>query len=1665
MPGDKMEKAMKALQESIEAMNAKMDTNLEVINKRMDSNYDLINRKMEEKQEEHINYREQFQQSLNALKLMNNDLTNKLLELKTKDDEERKALYDASIEFNSFQQEQEKLKKKAKELGVELKQEREQAEAVFNLEEQALNTKFEQEDKELSNITKGITDDLPLYLQNFKGELINEVQTLIAQQEQPTQDKTAINEKQKEKLLLTKIRKHSPLIIMDEQHRIAAACNKSFVDVTLIPTTSMVVENIYTKDNTAAILEIQQALINKRVQYSDWSMFLSLCCKSSAAHHLRDARGNIMSWKDCILSIYKYFNFQKSASQAEDELVNRQITDGENVTMFMLQLTEMANAKRSTNLFPILLRKLKLIMRQQFPTIKIPNFSDFSNYEDVVGYINEFLPEDQIYTNSNTQTTNLFALQNYQNKNRNIAKKILFYCTNCTCNKCRNINSYQNKKPGFCLNCSCTKCNNTKTKYYQNKRTNNGSLTNKKYNINEIQIANNNEENPYHEQNDSDYSRQFTTIEINEETDSDEEQDINNEILDSYIESYSDNTQNDAEPSVQVNSLQLNNTEINHFNDKQPNLIFDTGADANFIYQPILQTHQHKLHNLIITIIDTIHCTPILIKPAIGNTYIIDKIARVKIQTNNFHIEEKFFIIPEQRTNIIFGKPLLKLLKYQLQENHESIEINGTRVIIPTVNPLLNNQPHIRLIKQTEIKEQLRQQYPLVFAEATLNTKKTKHNYIAFVRLNNFPYHKPKAYFTNQLQRQAIQQFITQSLESHMISPIATDELVALSPVFPIQQSKDKIRIITDLRKVNNHLQYTPRPIPPIQHIFSNLANKTIFSSLDIRKAYQQIPIKGDKLGLITEFGSYKFNRLPYGLASAPYWWGEFIQNLLKQLPTSKNTTVSYYYDDLVIASLTIADHYSTLQNIMRLLSDHGLSLSYEKIHIAESKIHFLGYEISHNRLAIDKDKKNTIAQWELPQDKKAIEKFTGFVNFLRNFIPNASKLLQPFYQFATGKTPTQHINTTKSAMTTNFHLIKQAILKSITLKLFDPQAPTIIYTDASLTGAASILLQPENQNGNTILYPIAFYSIRFNPTQQRYSTVERELWAVLHTLEKARLLLSSNITIYTDNQGIISIGKTERATHPRLTKYLDLLNTYRLTWKYIKGSQNYVADYLSRYGLSQKTTLNLDEWEQLGTTIDLATTQLNNLTNEPSANDTDLIINNVHNLSWSQILEIQQILRENLPVPQIYQNIIHIFTWVNNNFYIFYHQQLHHILTDIDYIQKATSAHNRFHASHRVLEQIMVQEKYWNPKHSVLLLDIVRNCQHCETYQRFIDLPVELPKMKVTPPLTRWHFDFAGPLPSSNDYQYFILAVDYTSNITVTKPIKSPNSYAVTDIILQIYALFGKPHAIITDNAQSFISDLIQREVKRLHLNYYQSSVYNPRGNSKAERTIKMIKTVLKHLEPNLVNWPANLYNATNIVNNTKMIYGYAPCEIAFAKQAHIPKKQHSWLPLQESQSSISIDATSQFQQEEQVQIALFNHKLLHEARKITKDERTKIREMLHRVRKDKQNEMEFIVGDPVYRLRKKNKMHEPTWDGPFYISQQVGQHTYKIRTKNGIEKKYTYHSTKLRPAYSEQGSAIRTAAEYTRVYNDQERDYYIKTLDDIIKDKAYNSSTPRVL
>lgn len=399
-------------------------------------------------------------------------------------------------------------------------------------------------------------------------------------------------------------------------------------------------------------------------------------------------------------------------------------------------------------------------------------------------------------------------------------------------------------------------------------------------------------------------------------------------------------------------------------------LILDTGADANFTFAPFWQNRSECTTGPVtITRLGRRTCKPITVSPAFGISNMITQQVQLKVQLSpTASIEPWFYLLPQRKAGTFLGKPLLRKLKFQLDEDSESVIVDGERIEIPE-NPGIGTAHSTFLrIQQSDALTQLKKKFPGLFA--TTFSLDVKHKYEAHVTLQDFAYTKPKATFYSGIPRGIIQEYVNQSLENGLIVPIATDEIVALSPVFAIRQSAEKVRVVTNLRAVNKALKYTPRPIPTTQSILPDLSRKRVFSAIDIRKAYQQIPLTSDPIGIITEFGSYRFTRLPYALASAPYWWGEFLQSILAKLPPHLHTVTHYYYDDIIVASEDPEEHQEVLHALFKLLVQHGLSISEEKLQLQQDHVFFLGYEIRHNRVTIEPSKIEAIQKWVLPNTK-----------------------------------------------------------------------------------------------------------------------------------------------------------------------------------------------------------------------------------------------------------------------------------------------------------------------------------------------------------------------------------------------------------------------------------------------------------------------------------------------------------------------------------------------------------------------------------------------------------------------------------------------------------------------------------------------------------------------
>lgn len=108
--------------------------------------------------------------------------------------------------------------------------------------------------------------------------------------------------------------------------------------------------------------------------------------------------------------------------------------------------------------------------------------------------------------------------------------------------------------------------------------------------------------------------------------------------------------------------------------------------------------------------------------------------------------------------------------------------------------------------------------------------------------------------------------FIEQGLKDDVPKEISdARELIALAPVFPIYQSRGKTRVVADFRAINKSLIFQSDAIPPVDLLIQNLYPYTIYSTLDLKSAYYNVPldIKDARIGITTIHGNYQF---------APIW-------------------------------------------------------------------------------------------------------------------------------------------------------------------------------------------------------------------------------------------------------------------------------------------------------------------------------------------------------------------------------------------------------------------------------------------------------------------------------------------------------------------------------------------------------------------------------------------------------------------------------------------------------------------------------------------------------------------------------------------------------------------------------------------------------------------------
>ena len=197
-----------------------------------------------------------------------------------------------------------------------------------------------------------------------------------------------------------------------------------------------------------------------------------------------------------------------------------------------------------------------------------------------------------------------------------------------------------------------------------------------------------------------------------------------------------------------------------------------------------------------------------------------------------------------------------------------------------------------------------------------------------------------------------------------------------------------------DFRRLNQATVRDAYPIPHLHDFSSRLAGSTIFSKVDLVKAYHQVPVREQdvpKTAIATPFGLYEFLQMPFGLKNAAQTFRRMMDEVTQQLPG-----VFVYLDDMLVASRTPEQHAKQLTQIFEALRRFGLVINKAKCVFGVSEIEFLGHHVTSASIRPLANKVRAVMSYEQPKTVKSLQRFLGMLNFYRRFLPGIAAVLRP---------------------------------------------------------------------------------------------------------------------------------------------------------------------------------------------------------------------------------------------------------------------------------------------------------------------------------------------------------------------------------------------------------------------------------------------------------------------------------------------------------------------------------------------------------------------------------------------------------------------------------------------------------------------------------------------
>lgn len=577
----------------------------------------------------------------------------------------------------------------------------------------------------------------------------------------------------------------------------------------------------------------------------------------------------------------------------------------------------------------------------------------------------------------------------------------------------------------------------------------------------------------------------------------------------------------------------------------------------------------------------------------------------------------------------------------------------------------------------------------------------------------------------------------------------------------------------------------------------------------------------------------FRIERLNFGVSSAPAIFQSVMDRVLSGV---KN--VVCYLDDILITTTSVEEHKKVLSEVLQRLERHNIKAKLSKCEFFKSAVNYLGYNIDKEGLHPTEEKVKAITDAPVPTNVTELRSWLGLINYYGRFQRGLASILGPLHELLRKDVAWKWSEACQKA----FDACKVQLSSSKVLVHYDTVKPLKLDCDASSYGVGAVLSHVMEDGSER---PVAYASRTLSSSERNYAQLEKEALAMIFGVKKFhKYLYGRTFTLVTDHKPLTSILGAQSGiptlAAARLQRWALILAAYQYKLLFRKSSDHANADALSRLPSG-----NSKEGEEP------SVCQVNYTDSLPiSAKDVqqetgkDPLLSRVLSFvlnGWPEVCDTEELR-----------------PYFNRKLELSAEQGC--VLWGTRVIIPPKYRNRMLEELHETHQGICRTKAYarsyiWWPSLDSQIEEYLKSCESC---QMFRNKPAHAPLHPWKFPARAWqriHIDYG-----MFDKKMLLIVIDSYSKWIEVHEMSSTTSGATIDKLRYMFASYGLPEEIVSDNGPQFVSEEFEMFLKKNGIKHTPIPPYHPASNGSAERAVQTVKQALNKM------WLDHKRNVTSI-------------------------------------------------------------------------------------------------------------------------------------------------------------------------------------------------------